>query len=52
MSHFNRSTSLRNEFNHCLYITDDAGQIAHSQSMRIVETAVIFWSSVVSKPVG
>jgi hypothetical protein len=34
---FNRSTSLRNEFNHCLYITDDAGQITHTQSMRIVE---------------
>jgi hypothetical protein len=34
---FNRSTALRNEFNHCMYITDDAGQITHTQSMRIVE---------------
>lgn len=35
---FNRSTALRNEFNHCMYITDDAGQITHTQSMRIVES--------------
>ena len=35
---FNRSTALRNEFNHCLYITDAAGQITHTQSMRIVES--------------
>jgi len=34
---FNRSTALRNEFNHCMYITDEAGQITHTQSMRIVE---------------
>src|SRR3982074_3740455 len=35
---FNHSTALRNEFNHCLYITDEAGKITHTQSMRIVET--------------
>src|SRR6202790_3761278 len=35
---FNRSTALRNEFNHCLYLTDAAGQITHTQSMRIVES--------------
>lgn len=35
---FNRSTALRNEFNHCMYITDQAGQITHTQSMRIVES--------------
>jgi hypothetical protein len=35
---FNRSTALRNEFNHCMYITDAAGQITHTQSMRIVES--------------
>src|SRR6202045_2813064 len=35
---FNRSTALRNEFNHCMYITDEAGQITHTQSMRIVES--------------
>lgn len=34
---FNRSTALRNEFNHCMYITDQRGQITHTQSMRIVE---------------
>jgi hypothetical protein len=34
---FNRSTALRNEFNHCMYIADEAGQITHTQSMRIVE---------------
>jgi hypothetical protein len=34
---FNRSTALRNEFNHCMYITDPGGQITHTQSMRIVE---------------
>src|SRR5258708_774912 len=34
---FNRSTALRNEFNHCMYITDETGQITHTQSMRIVE---------------
>src|ERR1700730_5876473 len=33
---FNRSTALRNEFNHCLYLTDAAGQITHTHSMRIV----------------
>jgi hypothetical protein len=35
---FNRSTALRNEFNHCMYVTDEAGQITHTQSMRIVES--------------
>lgn len=34
---FTRSTALRNEFNHCMYITDETGQITHTQSMRIVE---------------
>jgi hypothetical protein len=34
---FNRSTALRNEFNHCMYITDETGRITHTQSMRIVE---------------
>ena len=35
---FNRSTALRNEFNHCMYVTDEAGQITHTQSMRIIES--------------
>ncbi|SHL04978.1 hypothetical protein SAMN05444159_4863 [Bradyrhizobium lablabi] len=35
---FNRSTALRNEFNHCMYITDESGQITHTQSMRLVES--------------
>src|ERR1700737_1759638 len=34
----NHSTALRNEFNHCMYVTDEAGQITHTQSMRIVES--------------
>lgn len=29
---------MRNEFNHCMYITDASGQITHTQSMRIVQT--------------
>ena len=35
---FNRSTALRNEFNHCMYNTDAAGQITNTQSMRVVES--------------
>ena len=35
---FNDSTQVRNEFNHCMYIVDGAGQITHTQSMRIVQT--------------
>lgn len=35
---FNESTLVRNEFNHCMYITDASGQITHTQSMRIVQT--------------
>lgn len=35
---FNESTHVRNEFNHCMYIVDDAGRITHTQSMRIVQT--------------
>ena len=42
---FNRSTVLRNEFNHCMYVTDEAGQITHTQSMRIVESREHFCSS-------
>jgi len=35
---FNESTHVRNEFNHCMYVTDASGQITHTQSMRIVQT--------------
>src|ERR1700676_2965576 len=35
---FNESTHVRNEFNHCMYVVNDRGQITHTQSMRIVET--------------
>lgn len=35
---FNESTQIRNEFNHCMYIVDASGQIASTQSMRIVQT--------------
>jgi hypothetical protein len=35
---FNESTQIRNEFNHCMYNVDAAGQITSTQSMRIVQT--------------
>lgn len=35
---FNESTHVRNEFNHCMYVVDDRGQITHTQSMRVIET--------------
>ena len=35
---FNDTTQIRNEFNHCMYIVDETGQITHTQSMRIVQT--------------
>ena len=35
---FNETTHVRNEFNHCMYTVDAGGQIAHTQSMRIVQT--------------
>ena len=34
---FNTCTRLRNEFNHCMYVLNDHGEITHMQSMRIQE---------------
>jgi hypothetical protein len=35
---FNETTQVRNEFNHCMFVVDDRGQITHTQSMRVVQT--------------
>jgi hypothetical protein len=35
---FNKTTQMRNEFNHCMYVVDSSGQITHTQSMRVVQT--------------
>jgi hypothetical protein len=35
---FNSGTHIRNEFNHCMYMVDDRGDITHTQSTRIVQT--------------
>jgi len=35
---FNDCTRIRNEFNHCMYMVDDRGEITHTHSMKIVET--------------
>jgi uncharacterized tellurite resistance protein B-like protein len=35
---FNECTRIRNEFNHCMYMVDDRGEITHTHSMKIVET--------------
>lgn len=35
---FNETTQIRNEFNHCMYIVDAAGQITSTQSMRISQS--------------
>lgn len=32
---FNKCTRLRNEFNHCMYVLNDQGEITQMQSMRI-----------------
>jgi hypothetical protein len=34
---FNTCTRLRNEFNHCMYVVNDHGEITHLQSMRLEE---------------
>ena len=31
-------TRIRNEFNHCMYMVDDHGEITHTHSIKIVET--------------
>jgi uncharacterized tellurite resistance protein B-like protein len=35
---FNDCTRIRNEFNHCMYMVDDRGEITHTHSMKIMET--------------
>ncbi len=35
---FNECTRIRNEFNHCMYLVDDRGEITHTHSIKIVET--------------
>lgn len=34
---FNSCTRLRNEFNHCMYMVNDQGEITHMRSMRLEE---------------
>jgi hypothetical protein len=38
ISRFNDCTRIRNEFNHCMYMVDDHGEITHTHSIKIVET--------------
>jgi hypothetical protein len=35
---FNECTRIRNEFNHCMYMVDERGEITHTHSIKIVET--------------
>ena len=35
---FSEGTQIRNEFNHCMYVLDANGEIAQTQSMRLVQT--------------
>jgi Asp-tRNA(Asn)/Glu-tRNA(Gln) amidotransferase C subunit len=34
---FNDTTRLRNEFNHCMYVVDEHGEITHTNNMRVQE---------------
>jgi hypothetical protein len=44
---FNECTRVRNEFNHCIYQVDERGQITHTNTLRISETAdVVGFASV------
>jgi hypothetical protein len=38
ISRFNECTRIRNEFNHCMYMVDDHGEITHTHSIKIIET--------------
>jgi hypothetical protein len=38
ISRFGDCTRIRNEFNHCMYMVDDHGEITHTHSIKIVET--------------
>jgi hypothetical protein len=35
---FNEGTHIRNEFNHCMYLVNNRGEITHTQSTRIVQS--------------
>jgi hypothetical protein len=37
MARFEKSTKLRNSFNHCMYSVDESGTITHTSSMRVEE---------------
>jgi len=37
IEHFNDSTRVRNEFNHCMYSVGSGGEITHTQAIRIIE---------------
>lgn len=44
---FNECTRIRNEFNHCMYTLDEAGEITGTQAMRLQETrSRIQWGQV------
>jgi Asp-tRNA(Asn)/Glu-tRNA(Gln) amidotransferase C subunit len=34
---FSETTRLRNEFNHCMYVVDEHGEITHTNNMRVQE---------------
>jgi Asp-tRNA(Asn)/Glu-tRNA(Gln) amidotransferase C subunit len=34
---FNDTTRIRNEFNHCMYVLDEQGEITHTNHMRVQE---------------
>jgi hypothetical protein len=34
---FNETTRTRNEFNHCMYVIDEHGEITHTNHMRVQE---------------
>ena len=39
ISRFNTCTRIRNEFNHCMYVVSDRGEITHTHAMKIRESA-------------
>ena len=39
LSRFNDCTRVRNEFNHCMYSVNTAGEITHTHAMRVQDTA-------------
>jgi len=39
IARFNTCTRIRNEFNHCMYVVSDRGEITHTHAMKIRESA-------------